>query len=600
MSEHVTFLDAPPRFYFFTGKGGVGKTSLACATAVRLADTGARVLLVSTDPASNVAQVLDQPIGNRITPIAAVPGLDAIEIDPHGAAEDFRAKIIDPVRDLLPAAEIASITEQLSGSCTTEVASFNEFTELLADDGVIAPYAHVIFDTAPTGHTIRLLQLPGEWTAYLDAGKGDASCLGPMAGLDRTRATYATALARLADPSLTRLVLVARAQRSALAEAARTAQELARVGMAEQHLVINAVLPQPTGGDELALAVYAREQEALRDLPASLAGLACTRIPLRGTAVVEVAAVRQLLGASPESVAAAVAEPVGSGFASPADDAPDGLETLVAELASADHGLIMCMGKGGVGKSSAAAALALGLAERGKVVHLSTTDPAAHLDQVLGEAASDHLTVSRIDPVAATQAYRDRVLATKGRRLDEAGRASLAEDLRSPCTEEVAVFGEFSHLVGQARRQFVVIDTAPTGHTLLLMDATGSYHRDIMRTLGEERSTVTPLMRLQDPELTKVIIVTLPEATPVQEAADLQTDLGRAGITPWAWVVNQSLTAAHTTDPLLSARARTEAPYLAQVRELAPRTAILPLLAREPSGPEGLRSLTGVLTDHPV
>ncbi len=363
----ASFLDQMPRFAFFTGKGGVGKTSLACATATLLADGGARVLLVSTDPASNVAQVFGQAVGDRITAIAEVPGLDAIEIDPQAAAAAYREKIVGPVRGLLPDAEIASITEQLSGSCTTEVASFNEFTDLLANDSLIAAYDHVVFDTAPTGHTIRLLQLPGEWTSFLDAGKGDASCLGPMAGLDKARTSYATALARLADPTLTRLVLVSRAQASALAEAARTGEELALLGITEQHLVINAVLPAPTGGDELAAAVFAREQATLAALPGRLSSLPTTVVTLRQGTIVGVPALRALLGSAPpppvERLETAAEAPLPS------------LDLLVDELCAEDHGLVLCMGKGGVGKSTVAAALALALADRGKTVELSTTDP---------------------------------------------------------------------------------------------------------------------------------------------------------------------------------------------------------------------------------
>ncbi|MGO0575572.1 arsenical pump-driving ATPase [Ornithinimicrobium panacihumi] len=588
------FLADLPRFVFFTGKGGVGKTSLACAAAVRLAEAGSQVLLVSTDPASNVGQVFGRRIGNTITRIVDVPGLDAIEIDPQKAADAYREKIIGPVRDLLPVAEIESITEQLSGSCTTEIASFNEFTTLLADDELTAAYDHVLFDTAPTGHTIRLLQLPGEWTSFLDAGQGDASCLGPMAGLDQTHATYARAVSRLADLGLTRLVLVTRAQRSALAEAARTAAELADLGITGQHLVVNALLPADAesgaGEDPLAQALRFREQAALAAMPAALRVLPRTEVLLRAGTVVGLEAVRHLLDPAPMGPAQPGQPPAAPG-AGPVTPELPGLGVLVDELAQADHGLVLCVGKGGVGKSSVAAALALALAERGETVHLSTTDPAAHLDQVLAGAADDHLTVSRIDPHAATTAYRERVLRTKGAGLDEAGRARLAEDLMSPCTEEVAVFGEFSKLVSQARRQFVVVDTAPTGHTLLLMDATGSYHRDVMRNATGAGGQITPLMRLQDPDLTKVVVVTLPDTTPVLEAEELDADLRRADIVPWAWVVNASLAAARPTSALLAARAAAEAPHLARVATLADRAAIIPMLATEPTGVEGLHSL---------
>jgi len=602
------FLVEPPRFLFFTGKGGVGKTSLACAAAVQLADAGRRVLLVSTDPASNVGQVFGHTIGDRITAIAAVPGLDALEIDPEAAATAYRESIVGPVRDLLPAAEIASITEQLSGSCTTEIASFNEFTGLLADDERIGRYDHVVFDTAPTGHTIRLLQLPGDWTAFLDEGKGDASCLGPMAGLNRTRTMYAVALQRLCDPALTKLVLVTRAQPSSLAEAARTATELQHIGLHNQMLVVNAVLPEADPGDPadpLRDSIRVREQAALAGMPEALAQLPVDQVPLRARTVMGVDALRSLLSGA-EGL-----DPQG-GSATPST-IPEGFELgvrgLVDDLRAAGHGLVMCMGKGGVGKTTVAAAIAVALAEHGIPVHLTTTDPAGHLTDALGDGAGDGpglgagriagLTVSRIDPHEATAGYRERVMRTKGATLDDDGRARLAEDLQSPCTEEVAVFQQFSRLVHESRRHIVVMDTAPTGHTLLLMDATGSYHRDVVRTMGEGTAYTTPLMRLQDPAQTRVVIVTLPDATPVLEAQGLAADLERAGITPWAWVVNASLAAAAPTSDLLHQRAAAELPHLARVRELAAgagrRTpAVIPMLSADPVGEAALSQLSAL------
>jgi arsenite-transporting ATPase len=602
------FLVDPPRFLFFTGKGGVGKTSLACAAAVRLAGASHRVLLVSTDPASNVGQVFGLTVGDQITAIAAVPGLDALEIDPEAAATAYRESIVGPVRDLLPAAEIASITEQLSGSCTTEIASFNEFTGLLADDERIGRYDHVVFDTAPTGHTIRLLQLPGDWTAFLDGGKGDASCLGPMAGLNRTRTMYAVALQRLCDPALTKLVLVTRAQPSSLAEAARTATELQQIGLHNQVLVVNAVLPEADPGDpadRLHDSIRVREQAALAGIPEALAQLPVDQVPLRARTVMGVDALRSLLSGA-ESLG-----PQGS-LANPST-IPEGFELgvrgLVDDLRAAGHGLVMCMGKGGVGKTTVAAAIAVALAEHGIPVHLTTTDPAGHLTDALGEGAEQGagqipgLTVSRIDPHEATANYRERVLRTKGATLDADGKARLAEDLQSPCTEEVAVFQQFSRLVHESRRHIVVMDTAPTGHTLLLMDATGSYHRDVVRTMGEGTAYTTPLMRLQDPAQTRVVIVTLPDATPVLEAQGLAADLERAGITPWAWVVNASLAAAAPTSDLLHQRATAELPHLARVRELAAgagrRTpAVIPMLPTDPVGEAALSRLSAL--DQPT
>lgn len=581
----MKFLEDMPRFVFFTGKGGVGKTSLACATAVHLAGAGRRVLLVSTDPASNVGQVFDQPIGNRMTPVVGVEGLDALEIDPESAAEQYRERILGPVRAALPASETASLTEQLSGSCTTEIASFNEFTGLLSDPTLVADYDHVLFDTAPTGHTIRLLKLPGDWTGFLDTGKGDASCLGPLSGLEKQRTLYGGAVTALADPSVTRLVLVARAQASSLAELARTAEELSETGIKPSNVVINGVLPDTAGADDsLVVAIREREQAAVADMPASLAGVPRDVIELKPDNMVGLAALRSLFDGS-------TTLPMDSVSYLREDIAPS-LNDMVDDLAAPGHGLIMCMGKGGVGKTTIAAAVATRLAELGHEVHLTTTDPAGHLAHTMGEGdALPTLTMSQVNPAQAVQEYRDHVMATKGKDLDEAGRALLAEDLLSPCTEEVAVFKQFSRLVNQARRTFVVMDTAPTGHTLLLMDAAGSYHREIARNMPEGAHYATPMMRLQDPDYTRILLVTLPETTPVLEAGILEDDLKRAGIQPWAWVINQSLAAATTTSPLLRHRAIQEQGPVDSVRARAKRLAIVPLLHEEPIGPKRLARL---------
>jgi len=469
------------------------------------------------------------------------------------------------------------ITEQLSGSCTTEIASFNEFTGLLADPSLVAGYDHVIFDTAPTGHTIRLLKLPGDWTGFLDAGKGDASCLGPLSGLEKQRGIYSGAVTALADPTLTSLVLVARAQPSSLDEIARTAAELAVTGIRPSHVVINGVLPVGAATDRLALAIREREQAAIVGLPRALADIPRDLIELKPDNMVGLAALRSLLDSATHVLPDA---PTTSGEVVAAS-----LDVLIDELAADGHGLIMCMGKGGVGKTTIASAIATRLAGMGHSVHLTTTDPAGNLENALGDdASSATLTISRVDPEQAVADYRTQVMDTKGKSLDAAGRAVLAEDLLSPCTEEVAVFQQFSRLVNRARRSFVVMDTAPTGHTLLLMDAAGSYHREIARNMPIGTAYTTPMMRLQDPDYTKVLLVTLPETTPVLEASILEDDLTRAGIQPWAWVINQSLAAAQTTSPLLRHRASQEQGPIEAVRARAQRLALVPLFEQEPIG----------------
>jgi arsenite/tail-anchored protein-transporting ATPase len=582
-------VEAATRFLFFTGKGGVGKTSHACATAVALADAGRRVLLVSTDPASNLAEVLGTAIGQEPTPVPGADNLQAMNIDPEASAAAYRERAVGPVRGLLPESAIRQMEEQLSGACTVEVAAFDEFAALLVDDGRIGGFDHVVFDTAPTGHTLRLLQLPAAWSSFLEQNQRGASCLGPVSGQAEQRDRYAATLRALADPAATTIVLVSRPEPSALAEAERTHHELAVLGLGHQRLILNGVFRATTPGDALAAALDARARAAMAALPQALAALPRVEVPLQPHNLVGLDALRALVHGAAEA-GNSVGGDVASQRALPGH--LPGLDALVDEMADAGHGLVMLMGKGGVGKTTLAAAIAVELAARGVPVHLSTTDPAAHLSASLA-AEVDGLRVSRIDPVAETQAYRERVLATAGKNLDDDGRALLEEDLRSPCTDEVAVFHAFSRIVNEARRGVVVLDTAPTGHTLLLLDTTGAYHREVLRSsrVAPERVT-TPLMRLQDPDHTRVLIVTLPETTPVSEAERLQEDLRRADIEPFAWIINQSLAAADTVDPVLAARARAELPLIERVRhQLAKRVAVVPMLATEPVGPERLRDL---------
>ena len=582
----MRFLDNPPRFLFFTGKGGVGKTSIACATAIRLAENGKKTLLVSTDPASNVGQVFGVTIGDNITAIPDFLSLSALEIDPQAAAQAYRDRIVGPVKGVLPDKVVKGIEEQLSGACTTEIAAFDQFTGLLVDPKFTREFDHIIFDTAPTGHTIRLLQLPGAWSSFLEEGKGDASCLGPLAGLEKQRAQYAEAVAALSDVAKTRLILVARAQQSTLREAARTHDELLAIGIKNQFLVINGLFPEPENDlDELARAIYQREQVALKLMPTTLSMLPRDDVWLMPFNMVGLIALRHLLADSKAKYSEE------DHVELPQLNAPS-LSELVEVISQDKHGLVMLMGKGGVGKTSMAVAIAVELASRGFPVHLTTSDPAAHLTETL-HGSLDKLTVDRIDPHAETERYRKEILATKGAHLDDQGRALLEEDLRSPCTEEIAVFQAFSRIIKEAGEKFVVMDTAPTGHTLLLLDATGAYHREVARMLDSKNAHyTTPMMQLQDPKRTKVLLVTLAETTPVLEAANLQTDLRRAGIEPWAWIINNSVAAAHPQSSLLRMRAKNELPEVdAVAMKYAKRYAVVPLSKQEPIGIERLHEI---------
>ena len=581
----MRFLKQPTRLLFFTGKGGVGKTSLACATAVALADQGRKVLLVSTDPASNLGQVFGVTIGeHEPTPIPGVAGLFALNINPEAAAQAYRDRIVGPVRDVLPAETVRGMEEQLSGACTTEIAAFDEFTGLLTDGVATGKYDHVIFDTAPTGHTLRLLQLPTAWSNFLEKNESGASCLGPLSGLEKQRHQYAQAVAELANGDTTTVVLVSRPQKASLAEADRTSHELATLGIVNQQLVINGVMPDNGSGDPLAASLRQREEAAMHALPGSLASMPMVQVPLQPRNMVGIAALRALLSEQADASSLPPSATAQAGQSLPT------LSELINAIETDGHGLVMVLGKGGVGKTTVAAAIAVDLAARGHAVHLTTTDPAAHLSMTV-ESNLPNLTVSRIDPQVERDRYRQHVMETKGQNLDEAGRRLLEEDLRSPCTEEIAVFQAFSRVMRESREKFVVVDTAPTGHTLLLLDATGSYHRDVVRHLRSGTQVVTPMMRLQDPSQTKMLIVTLPETTPVLEAESLQADLRRAGIEPWAWVINSSLTAASPSNPLLVARANEERPHIERVQKNVARVAIIPWLAQEPVGSERLLEL---------
>ena len=577
------------RYLFFTGKGGVGKTSLSCATGLALAEAGKRVLIVSTDPASNLDEVLGVELGQSPTAIPGANGLHALNIDPEAAARDYRERMVAPYRGILPQAAIASMEEQFSGACTVEIAAFDEFSKLLGHPESTAEFDHVIFDTAPTGHTLRLLTLPSAWSEFIADSTGGASCLGPLAGLEKQKALYAATVQRLSDPAQTTVVLVSRPDTAALREAERTRIELAELGVSNLRLALNGVFKDDASPDPIARAMHERGARALAMMPAGLAELPGSVTPFLPRGTVGLDALRAM------ALDTAPPVPASTNSAS-AIDVPGPFRALIDELAhgQGQRGVIMTMGKGGVGKTTVAAAIAVELAARGFPVTLSTTDPAAHVAEAVGDALPN-LTLSRIDPEAEVAQYRQEVLARASPALDPNARAMLEEDLRSPCTEEIAVFRAFARAVDGGKDGFVVLDTAPTGHTILLLDAAEAYHREVSRTQGEMPEAVTQLLpRLRDPAYTKVLVVTLPEATPVSEAGRLQQDLQRAGIEPFAWVVNQSLLVSGTQHPLLAQRGQYEQPYIRRVSdELSRRCALIPWLAEAPTGVEGLKVLAG-------
>ncbi|MFO0939155.1 MAG: arsenical pump-driving ATPase [Pirellulales bacterium] len=590
----MNFLGRLTRNLFFTGKGGVGKTSIACATAVQLADSGKKVLLVSTDPASNLDEVLGISLGNKPTRLPEVLNVSAMNLDPEKSAAEYRERMVGPYRDLLPEAAVRSMEEQFSGSCTLEIAAFDEFSRLLGDPDVVSQFDHVVFDTAPTGHTLRLLSLPSAWSGFLAENSTGISCLGPLAGLQAQQKLYHQSVTALADTATTTLILVARAEASALREAARTSAELSELGIRNQHLIINGVFRAVDAIDPYAVAFERRNQAALENMPDELRRLESTVIPFSPEGVIGLDSLRKLGRA--DYLAPICTEPTLQSHL--ISNLPD-LSNLIKELVTPGSGVILTMGKGGVGKTTVAAAIAVAIAELGYEVHLSPTDPAAHLSNALNQDVLNQdvipptLTIDRIDPKTETAKYAAEVLAKAGQQLDQHGKALLEEDLRSPCTEEIAVFRAFAEAVAEGVHKFVVLDTAPTGHTILLLDAALAFHRELARQTSDISEAVRNLLpRLRDPCFTRVLIVTLPEATPVHEAAALQRDLRRAQIEPFAWIVNQVTSELKVTDPILKRRQYYEQKYLREVQQLpGQHWSTIPWQLDPPEGIERLRKL---------
>lgn len=581
--------DTPP-YLFFTGKGGVGKTSTAAASAIALADSGLRVLLVSTDPASNLDEVLGTALGSLPAAVIGVDRLDAMNIDPMEAAAAYRERVVGPYRGLLSASAIVNIEEQLSGACTVEIAAFDKFTAILTDPEIATNYDRVIFDTAPTGHTLKLPNLPSAWNEFMETSNLGISCIGPLSAMTAQQESYRVAITRLTDPLVTEVVLVSRPDPISLDEAARAAVELNAIGISRQRLVINGLFTASDLYDPLANALGERAAQSIANMPVVLANLPRDTVPLRSLSPVGVDGLRAL--ARNEDDHLAVDEVSLANI--------EDLATWVDELAVHGSGLVMTMGKGGVGKTTIASAIALELARRGHDVELSTTDPAAHISDVLGEIESTttNLKISRLDPAEETLRYTNEVLGESGSGLDENAYALLEEDLKSPCTAEIAVFRAFAKTVDSARNKFVVLDTAPTGHTVLLLDAARQYHKEA----GRQANAVPPevenlLNRLNDPMFTHVVVVTLPEATPVHEAAFLQGDLQRAGIEPSIWVINQSLWATSSTDKVLRSRAVAETRLIEEIQQVhARRSAIVPMMTQPPIGNEGLAKVLTACT----
>ena len=553
------------KYSFFTGKGGVGKTSIACATAVGLADLGKKILLISTDPASNLQDVFGQELNGHGTDISEVPGLVVVNLDPEKAAAEYRESVISPYRGKLPESVIRNMEEQLSGSCTVEIAAFNEFSDFITDEAKQREYDHIIFDTAPTGHTLRMLQLPSAWSTFISESTHGASCLGQLSGLEERKGIYKQAVSTLSDEKVTNLVLVARPDLAPLKEAARSSHELNLLGIKNQILIINGVLQHSDDNDNVTRLLSERQNSALHNIPEELKDYPMYSVPLRSYNLSNIENIRKML--SSDNI-------IPEGDYKPLEGEKN-LDDLVDDLFSSGKRVIFTMGKGGVGKRTIATNIALKLKERGAKVHLTTTDPANHLNYDL--AIKAEIDISKIDEAEVLEAYKNEVRAkARENKMTAEDMEYIEEDLRSPCTQEIAVFKAFADIVEKADTEIVVIDTAPTGHTLLLLDATQSYHKEVERTQGEITGAVANLLpRLRNPKKTEVVIVTLPETTPVFEAERLQQDLHRAGIENKWWAINSCLSLVDTQNPFLKAKAQGELSWIDRVKELSNNNAAL-------------------------
>jgi len=567
-----------PKYIFYTGKGGVGKTSVACATAVSLADSGKKILLVSTDPASNLQDVFGMELNNKGTDVIVgsdgnTPILTVVNLDPEQAAAEYREKVIAPYRGKLPESVITNMEEQLSGSCTVEVAAFNEFSDIITSADKRTFYDHIIFDTAPTGHTLRMLQLPSAWNTFIAENTTGASCLGQLSGLEDRRDIYKQAVATLSDPQHTSLFLVSRPEQSPLKEAERSAKELSDLNIQSHHLIINGLLETFDPADTVSKALYDRQQNALKNCPETLSKMQIYYVPLRSYNMTGIENIRKCLNYDLCDLCDLddlndLNDGSQSNHTNHTNQKNHSLDGLIDDLHTSGKRVIFTMGKGGVGKTTIAGNIARGLAAKGAKVLLTTTDPANHLACI--DTKADGITVCHIDEKTVLAEYQKKILDKAREAMGDADLSYIEEDLRSPCTQEIAVFNAFAEIVAKADNQVVVIDTAPTGHTLLLLDATQSYHHEVERTQGNITPAVKNLLpRLRNEQETEVVIVTLPEATPVFEAERLQQDLHRAGITNKWWVVNASLLLTDTTNPFLKAKAQNEVGWIERVRKLS-------------------------------
>ncbi len=577
------------KFYFFSGKGGVGKTTMSAASAVYYAKQDKKTLIITTDPASNLADVFEQPIGHKITPIKGIEKLFAMELDPDVATAEYKERTLSPLKGLIPEASFAVLEEQLNSPCTAEMAAFDRFTDFLG----VSDFEIVIFDTAPTGHTLRLLELPVEWSGVIEKaandGTGGQTCIGPAAALAQSKSKFDRAISAMRDPKQTTFIFVLRPEVTPLYEAKRSINELLKLGIKSQELIVNGMYPKSACDNPFMLRRFAKQQEFLQkikdsfSIPVTLMELEAEEIKGKDLLF----STGRKLYDKPLSLKDYNPERIESTKDGVIKDFPK-IDENVLKLLTPRNGnrrTIFFAGKGGVGKTSVSAATALWIANKGYKTLLLTTDPASHLGQIFETEIKDkpveyvkNLWITHIDSLKATQDYKENILSEARIKYDKQRVLAIEEELDSPCTEEMATFEKFIELATLKDYQIIVFDTAPTGHTLRLLEMPVDWNKQLeiktfVSTGETEVDKVTKsrfkevIDMMQDKDKTTFSFVMYPESTPIEEATRAMKELETINVTTGMVVANFILPKAIVTNDYLKKRKLMQDKYLVKMNK---------------------------------
>jgi len=569
------------QYIFFSGKGGVGKTTMACATAIHYASQDKKTLIVTTDPASNLADVFEQEIGHKIAQIKGLKNLFAMEIDPDVATEEYKERIIGPFREVMPADVIASLEENLSGPCTTEMASFDRFIDFMEG----SEYDIIVFDTAPTGHTIRLLELPVDWSRHIEqSAKGSGqTCLGPVQTIQDSKEKYDRATALLKDTSRTTFIFVMRPEALSLYETLRASKELETIGIRSGRIIINGILPEMVCEVEFFKKKFDSQQQVIRETKEAI-NKPIQYMLLRDNEVKGTFGLTNVASELFDGTRPSTTSDTGVPMLREAAVTPPDINKLFLPDTAKGTKAIFFTGKGGVGKTSISCVAAVYIANKGFKTLIVTTDPAAHLGEVFGVRVGseparimDNLFAVMIDQEQAFKEYKERTLSEARGKYSEDMVAAMEEELNSPCTEEMAAFDKFVRFIEGKEYDVVVFDTAPTGHTLRLLDLPFDYAKQVELMVSTcdsasvKRETQNRFREiislLRDRDRAVFTFVLYPESTPIMESYRAMQDLKEAGIETQLVVANLVLPEEVCVNDFFRNRRRMQMKYLQVINE---------------------------------